>query len=542
VARLGLGLSLLAAALIRLPHLRFVPIWDSRQYWDECLQPALNAPFDPLAFNCFGHRSMLYMLTIGWPQYFSQGSAVLLNLTHMVVALLTIGAFYLIAVRVFPPDAPPASGADAALLTLIFAVMPVWSGPSLNLNPDMGVLAAFLWTLALLMNGRRGWAIAAGLFLVLSKEIGLLLWLLLAAVDIALALWQPRASRARELLARAAYALPPLAYWATGVALQSKQIPANWPIAARQEHSLLRMFLTFDLSAPHYVAYAADIFLLNFAWVMTLVIVAWLVRLVTRILTRQPVLIPVADRRSAFILGIVAPAVYYLVTRYPTYNNVRYLLTFFPLLVLAFGAASVSLVRRHATRWALFAIVAALQLASMWRSADPVSRFMYGTFPFGRHDMLNMTSIRGECCGFGRDQLVYNLQFTHFHYVQDALFTRMRPGNDDVLAITRAAKWFLIGSLDAQTFRRTLRKDGVVQPKILTLIDVAYGAPLPERLRYVAYANVENHPDLALYARAYHIRGPFVVDEHGYRAAYFELQRRAVPLRVVPSRVVKTRP
>lgn len=36
-----------------------------------------------------------------------------------------------------------------------------------------------------------------------------------------------------------------------------------------------------------------------------------------------------------------------------------------------------------------------------------------GTFDFGTHKMLKMTSLTGECCGYGRDQLVYNLEFVH---------------------------------------------------------------------------------------------------------------------------------
>lgn len=523
VSRLGLFGALALATLVRIPHLRFVPIWDGRNYWDDCVQPALLGNFDPLAFNCFGHRSMLYMLAVSWPQYFSHGSALLLNLAHLALSLLTIYAFHRIVTLLFEP------GLDAALLTVIFAAMPIWTGPSLNLNPDCGVLVGFLFAIAFFLRGRLIHATAAGLFLVLSKEIGLLLWLALAGLDTLLAI-SKRGLSARERL-RALYSrwillLPAVAYVATGAALRAREMRASW-VASTQQASLIRTFLSFDLTAPHFVAYATDIFVLNFAWLMTLFIIVWLFAVIVSALRRRPIPLPPTLNRSGWIfVALTMPVTLFLVTRFPTFNNVRYLLPAFPMLVIIFGVATAALIRKPALRTAVLVIAGCLQLSSMSRTIDPLSRSVFGEFPFGRHALLDMTSLTGECCGRGRDQLVYNLQFTYFDYTQSRMFEVIRPRDGEIVAIPPLAKWYLQGPLDVRNYSRTLRSQGIIRPRFVTLDDFKNGFPLPPVMRYIRYPNLDDRRELRILARSYEVRKQFAVEDDGYRLVALELVRR----------------
>jgi hypothetical protein len=540
LSRAGLAVSLVIATLVRLPHLRFVPIWDGRTYWDACLQPALTGAFDPLAFNCFGHRSMLYMLAVSWPQYFSHGSALLLNLAHLAMSLVTIVGFHRAARALFRPSDASETGVEAALTTVVFASMPVWTAASLNLNPDSGILAGFLFALAFLLERRLVAATIAGVFLVLSKEIGLLLWLALAGLEVAFALAarDDLAPRAKRILRRWPLLLPPLAYWLTGIALRAHQMPAMWPIAARQAEdpnrpSLLRTFLTLDFFDPHFGAYVADIFLINFTWVMTLAIAAWLIALTVALSRRRALPLPARfDRRDGLFAALAGLAALYLLTRYPTFNNARYLLPAFPVVVLGFGVAASALIRRVELRASVFFVAALLQLASMSRTIDPVSRAAFGTFPFGEHELLAMTSRTQECCGYGRDQLVYNLQFAEFAYIQDKIFERLHPSATDVFAISRFANWYLQGPLDAKTFHRTLRTTNVIPLKTITLADIATGLPAPERLRYIAYPNVDNRADQRLFSIGYAVRGPLTIEDDGYAVNVFDLKRLHLVSRV----------
>lgn len=519
-------MALAIATLVRLPHLWFVPIWDGRAYWDDCLQPALAGSFEPLAFNCFGHRSMLYMLTVSWPQYFSRDSVLLLNLAHLGISLLTIWAFYKVMLRLLPPAETGPAGLEAGLATILFASMPVWTASSINLNPDTGVLAAFLFALAFFLERRLVPATIAGVFLVLSKEIGLLLWLVLAGIEAGFVVYENGWRRAGRMLPqRTALLLPVLVYVGVGTLLTAKSLPATWG-GGTSRWALIRTFLSFDVFDPVFGAYVADLFLLNFAWVMTFVIAVWLAAICIAVLRRRPVPLPAGmDGRSGIFTALAALATLYLLTRYPTFNNPRYLLPAFPMVVIAFTVATFSLVRRPVVRAAVLVVATVLQLASMSRTIDPVSRFAFGTFRFGEHEMLAMTSRTAECCGFGRDQLVYNLQFTAFHYLQNQLFSQIRPGDGDVIGLSRAASWYLVGPLDAQTRHRTLRKNGVVRPGLLTLVDVAAGMKLPERMHYIVFPNVDNRADLRQLSTGYRVTGPFRVGEDGYHLDFYQLSR-----------------
>ena len=517
MARAGLAVSLLITIIVRLPHLRFVPIWDSRNYWDDCLQNALSGRFDPMAFNCSAHRSMLYMLTIAWPQYLVHDSAFVLNLTNLALSLLAVLAFFGIAATLFE------NGRDAALLTILFSSMPVWTASSLNINPDFGVLVAFLIALYCLLRGRLWWATLAGLFMTLSKEMGLLLWVALVGIDFLFAVSWGRAKRLLMLL-------PLLAYLLLGRALAARNVPAEWhPGGAPPPEtvSLVKTFLSFDPTDETYRAYAADILILNFNWVMTLVIVAWLISVLVSILRRKGLkTLPAVDTRTARYTGLATVAAFYLVTRYPTFNNPRYLLAVFPLFVLVFGMAAIAMIRTPRIRYSIIAAAAILELCSMNATIDPLSRLVFGTFRFGQHDMLRMTSFTDECCGMGRDQLVYNLQFTHFDYVQNKLYETVRPGDHDVLSMAALGPWFFVGQLDARTFHRTLARDGIVRPQLYTRRDWNKGVPLPKTMLYMSFPNLSDAYDLAFYAHWYDIGERHVIEEHGYEVATYACKLR----------------
>lgn len=526
LARAGLGLSLLVATLVRLPHLHFVPVWDGRNYWDDCVQPVLAGGFDPLALNCYGHRSMLYMLAVSWPQWLVRDSALVLNLTHLAVSLITIWAFFRVMTALFPPSEERGSGLEAALGTVLFASMPIWTGPSINLNPDMGVLAGFLFALGFVLRRQLTAAVIAGVFMVLSKEIGLLLWLALAGVETIVALTERREWR-KTLVPRLGFAVPILAYVAVGAALKARGLPSTWDAPKNDTYTLIRTFLSFNPFDPVFAAYVTDLFVLNFAWVMTALIVAWLLAVCVALVKDRKLPLPVVvERRGGIITLVVTLAALYLLTRYPTFNNPRYLMPAYPLVVIAFAAAAMALLKRRPVRAGAFVIVTVLQLVSMNRTIDPVSRFAFGTFAFGKHELLTMTSRTGECCGSGRDQLVYNLQFTAFDSVQNALFAATRPRSGDAIAISDHANWHLVGPLDPSTLKRTLRNRDVIELDIVTLAGLLQEKRPPERMRYVAYPNVDNVPPLRLMAKVYEIRGPFSVEHDGYRLEYYDLVRR----------------
>ena len=93
------------------------------------------------------------------------------------------------------------------------------------------------------------------------------------------------------------------------------------------------------------------------------------------------------------------------VTRYRFSNGARYVLLASPVLILAFYHALLSLFQRQITRLIYLAVCATLVFLSNFRTLDVVSRSFFGTFAFGSHAMLDMTSMTG---GLMLDSIVYN--------------------------------------------------------------------------------------------------------------------------------------
>lgn len=87
--------------------------------------------------------------------------------------------------------------------------------------------------------------------------------------------------------------------------------------------------------------------------------------------------------------------------------------------------------------------------------------------------MYRMASITGEFDGPGRDQLVYNLEFTGYHHLQNAFFQTLHPGPETVIGTPRTVRWNVWSQLDAATFTRTMRRDAIMTPVYADEIDIA---------------------------------------------------------------------
>jgi hypothetical protein len=181
----------------------------------------------------------------------------------------------------------------------------------------------------------------------------------------------------------------------------------------------------------------------------------------------------------------------YLLTSFRTWSNLRYFALIYPLLVALMFAAMLRLGIGRRARGAALAAVATLFLFAAYRSSDPVSRLVYGTFSIGQRDMYRMSSITQEYSGPGRDELVYNLQFTGYDHVQDALFRMLQPTDSTVFATGRLARWNVWSQLDSATHTRTLREEHVIVPRYADEVDLA---AMPKRPREVWFLEFSYRP------------------------------------------------
>ena len=475
------------------PELHYVPIWDGRVYANCAIEAAANglAGVSMESLRCAGHPSQGYVVFLALSQLLRFGDVAALHLTNIMLGLLALASIRVVLARVFPD---PQAARQLDVVTLLCAVHPVVLSTLLQVNVDFGVYVFFFVALAALLSGRFGWTALAGIFLCFSKETGVLAYALMVGLDAVFRVAPPGtpAERVRRVLPMWVTAIPVALFgvhvvWWNATHAQAAVWKHNW------QQGTMDGFRFFDLSEPIFVSYAAGIFLLGFMWVVSGVIGADLVAGGVRVTRRLPKrAVPGADPARLAYLGVLTVVLTYLLTSFRTWSNLRYFALIYPLLVILAYAALLRLGSGRRVRYAAMAATGALFLFAAYRSADPVSRAVYGTFSIGQRDMYRMSSITREYAGPGRDEIVYNLQFTGYHHVQNALFRALQPTDSTAFATSRVARWNIWSQLDAFTRERTMRQQGVIVPRYWDDVDLLAS---PQRPHDVWFLEFSYRPD-----------------------------------------------
>jgi hypothetical protein len=293
------------------------------------------------------------------------------------------------------------------------------------------------------------------------------------------------------------------------------------------ERSLIAELITARMDAE-VASYLALLFVLNFAWLPTAVMASdaalGAVRLARRRSSRT---IAGADRRAIGFVTLAAGATLMALTRFITYSNVRYLMAGTALMLAVGYVALARLGLRPSVRRAALGAYGVLLVASAIRTVDPVSRWLWGTFPFGSHRMLDMTSITGECCGAGRDQLVYSLEFTRFHELTDSVLSTLMRDTATVIALPAEMDYHTVGRVDRTTWRRTLRRKGAFEPVVLGGPGVMADSVVATSLIYIAMPNARDSATLTGLSTRYAGGLERRFESGGYSLSAYELTRKA---------------
>ena len=514
------------------PHLGYVPLWDGRVYANCIMDAAFNG-VSMESLRCANHPSQGWALVLTLPQLVDPGSIALLNATNLLLGIAAIVAIRVVLARAFP-DAAHARELD--LVALACAVHPVVLSTLLQPNVDFGVYVFFVVALAgLLTPSRLGTmtAIVAGTLCAFSKETGVAAYGLAMGVVLALEHVRSGASLAhgfRRASRRLAVLSIPLVLFVAHVLIWSATHKAGAIWKHGWQKSSVDGFTFFDLSDPIFASYAAGIFVLGFMWVPMMPVVVDAVTGLVRMSKRAPARsVPGSDRLTVIALTVLTFVLTYVLTSFRTWSNLRYFALLYPLLLLLAYAALLRVgMSARVRRAALVAVVGLFVLAS-YRSIDPVSRAVYGTFDTGVRRMYRMTSLTGEFEGPGRDQLVYNLEFTGYHDVQNALYARLKPATATVIGTPRHVRWNIWTQLDAATFARSMRRASVVVPTYADEVDIP-----ARRANDAWFLDFSNHgeKDNALQGLllTYRIADSLTVTAGGQRLTARHLVRREAPV------------
>jgi hypothetical protein len=454
----------------------------------------------------------------------------LLLLNTLLFALAVIG-FHRLVRLVFPA---PELEMGRALLTAAFAAQPTILAGVVQPGLDLPLLPGFLWTTVFLLERRWSWVIAGGIVLAFTKETGVLLYGVLIASwlvtqpGVALGVGGSRRAAFARLLA---LSIPCLVFGAYLV-LRAQTAPSGEAIAwgvstPTSAWQTLRQFVVPRIDR-RLVSYSAVMLVVNFAWVMAGAIVVAAAVAVARLVRRGTSIrsMMMSTPPAIRMLVVLTVALGYALTRFSTFTNPRYLMVATPFLLLLFFGASQYVSAFSRARTLVLATYAALVGVSATRTIDPVSRTLFGTFPVGDHRLLRMTSITRECCGYGRDQLVYNLEFTNVARAADDALALMQPGDSTLIVVPDWTNWHVLRLIDPRTGRRTLDRSIGIEPLTTETDSVRFFAGVRPATVYLDLPNGQTEGRLSRLASEFVASGERRVARGGYVVSAYRLSPR----------------
>jgi hypothetical protein len=475
---------LLLTVLLYLNFIDVSQIWDGYIYYAELLKAIREtSSFYGFLnnFNIVGHPTMGYMALMAIGQWIDYGNPVLLNGSNLLLLLLAVWAFYKILLFFSPQED---DRLEIILVTLLFALNPVLFGTSVFFNVDFPVAVFLVCVLYAILYEKYFLAGVFGLFLVFSKESGIILF----AGIITLFVLVPTLLR----YAQAGSVMHFRDQWPS-VVLKTIWVTLPLPLSlyfyliySRTENWIGGPIVALGWDAHIAITRLFQMFGMNFQWLLSL----WVLLALIRICLAQGNLLKdlsVWNGRRYYSGALIILWAGFVVMNLflKTFTNVRYVLPAIFFLILFFSLSLRKLNIRRGIRIAMIVVITFLTGWQIFETVDPVSRAFFGTVPFGNHPILQMTSVTGECCGrAGRDQIVYNTEFAMIPQLLDKMYAEIPITGESNIIVNPLADFNLFTPVDAVSRKRTMNSDHTFFPHVYGFERIIRG-DLPERGYYV---------------------------------------------------------
>jgi hypothetical protein len=442
----------LGAILLRLRDV--VPMWDSAVYAGCVMGLGHQQPLLPFARCGLGDPVLAYLIPL-WAAFVAGGHrAVSLYVANLLLVGVLLYSILVILKKTTLRDTR--TFFSYFLPVALFAYDPLIVTHIFVVTPDLGTTVFSTTCIAAIFSGHFFLAAVLGILTVFSKASALAPFVMLSTVALAYVSYQRIGSFKSKLRYFAIrYILtvlaPLLVFFVTIHVLHifpSSYTPEHLKRTCwSRPNGVLELFLTLRFSDPSVTNYLFNIFGLNFHWVETLIFFLCIfLGFCRRLVPRYKL---GGDSLSSLFICVALS--FLLVTTYTTtrcqhFNNPRYILATVPFFHLTFLFSMDFAGLRHRLKTSIIIIVMLLQLLSIGSTVDPISKWFYGTFPFGETSLLAMTSRTSECCGYGRDQTSYNLQHLLLDEVAAKILKGTNAGSASPLVIDEPESFFFLGA------------------------------------------------------------------------------------------------
>ena len=513
----GLLCVIAVFAAIVLWHLDFVPFYDGAAYYN-CIADAVKERFDLLKFRCDGHLSILYLLYLSLPMYADLGNTALLYIANGLLGIASIVAFHGLLQIVFPAI----DRRSRDLATALYALSPLFLAHLFHINLDFGLTVFFVLYLRFLLAGQFERANVFAVAMIFTKETGTPLYAVtLAAYIFAFILHAPTGWRQKlkGLWTHKVLGFPAvvLGLYAVYYSYYQTGSPYWHYIDLATQNDTTNFLLNTNLADPAMWSLLADVFALNFHWIYTIAIALCIALIALRSSFLQKKASSIKPQHLLF-LWLVFIGLLYIVTRVRTWNNARYVLITSPIIILLFYWSLESILRKAVDRVIALALTLALVFASNFRTFDLVSIGIFGTFPFGSHPMLQMSTYIRQSA---KDNIVYNLEFMHLHYILKQIMQHVKATSETIFFIGTDGIFFLPLYVDGTTFAPTARPENSYGVRMFSVTSDM----TPEKLReygspaefyYIEFPNLDNKAQLEYLFSQYQIHTTQEFSHSGY--------------------------
>ena len=509
----------------------FVPLWDGWIAMDTWILNAVSRPFNLFNFDSYGHPSMIYFLILGLSQYLDFGNVFWVHITNALLNIGAIIAFYEVIKLIFTNKN---NKLELNFLTFLFAFYPVILANTFQVMPDYGVYLFFILFLYFFLKKKIILSLLAGISLVFSKESGFLLFCLVLMVDFGIVLLSRKFALKilkHEIQSKLIYVIPIILFILRFVVKTFfyKQ-SVIWEHIGSTGVSFYDKTFSPQVLARIPYSYILSIFVLNFNWILTIFAFLGILILMFALVRKKASVFSETDTKNIIFIIFVFFGAFFLLTIFKTFTNPRYFLPIYPLLLILFYFGLITVIKQILFRRFLLIFIVVIFFFSNFFTFDPLSKKLFGTFKFGKHEILNMTSTSGECCGYGRDQLVYNLQYTQLHYILNEILMNIKPNNKTAIVYHPLEGTYILPRIDRTSFKRSVKLENTIDlyltggygymsntyyPREIVFTFDAI-SDKPNELFYIEFPNMDNSDALNMFGKYYITESRRIYGNWGY--------------------------
>ncbi len=503
---------LLLIVFIAIPvlHFSYIPIWDGWQF-SRCYMKAVTKE----TLDCYRHSAFLHTFLFSLTQRIDLGNFQLIYALNLVLGIAGLISFRSLLGYLFGGRLSPV---NLTLLTFCFGLNPVFLVHVIQPCLDFTLPIYLAMLLLCLFKNRFLYAAAVGILLVFTKESGFMLYGVSIFLFIPLMIFNDPTllkDKIRFVRKISALIIPIPLFALYMVLVPHTQIGGSWT------EGIMKMF-RFYLLDKVMLAQLISLLVVNFNWLISAFV------LINALIISADYLKPLKHKNiietgfnrkyEGIYFCLLFITIIYFLTRIPFVNNPRYMLPALPLLIILYGGSLVNMLKKQLLITIALTVMLVLLTASSLRTIDPLSKKIMGTFKFGSHELLRMARFDPPIHGYGRDHLVYNFEFTQFHYITEKIFRRAGWARNFV--IPRELTWLPdFGAFDTGTGHRSIYGEKV-RSLSFVFSDEITADNAPQEIYFIPYPNYDRNNmianERARLSGMYDLKEVITVENDGY--------------------------